>query len=235
MSQYADLPGTSGNVPSSPNDASMQLVGDLDLWCRHRPNTVWGTGQYLFTMYGPAGGYGISVISNTLTLLLGAPGANFINSDTNINTLLGNSQEGWVRIRYDQDTGSGNYGCQFYYLAGSTINPDPSDFTKIGATITGTSVVQGASTNAPVVGGLTTTSNLRAGRYMEVRVYDGFADAGGTLVYNPNFTCSGPARKGQGSFVDPVSGLTVTMNGTAAITGGCGRYKGPISMIDGFL
>jgi len=203
-----NLPGTVGSYASTPDNAALDIVGDIDL--RADVNlTTWQQQTRFIAKYNTTGnqrGYALGVQSNGQLLMLWS--TNGVNELTAFSTVsLNNAGRLAVRATLDVDNGAAGNTVTFY--TAPTID---GLWTQLG-----TPIVQGgvtsifSNTAVAEVGSLSAgTINLAPEFVYAAEIRNGI---NGAAVANPNFSAQ-PA--GTGSFVD-AAGRTWTMNGSAAI------------------
>lgn len=217
---YLDLPGASGAYASVPDDASLDITGDIDLQGK----------IFLTDIDSPPGGNGHTVVSKWKTstsqrsYILEVVGGNlrvrwstdgtavlFEASTAALGTVVSDGDWIWVRGTLDVDDGSGNHVVTFY-TGGSGDTPS---WSQLGTAVTtaGTTSIFAGSFGVEV--GTQDDNNpgwMLEGGVGHVTIKDGI---GGTTVLDADFTNHWTGRT---SFIeDSANAHTVTINGTAEI------------------
>jgi hypothetical protein len=206
--------GASGSYASTPDNAALDIVGDIDL----RADVTlanWNTGVFRtllakYTAVGSQKSYGLA-INNTgkLAIFWSSTGANDLESDSTINPTPASTGRLAVRAFLDVNNGAAGNTATFY-TAPTIAGP----WTQLGAPVVLAGVTSIFSSTSILEVGSDTSGTLDrlTGTVHSVEVYN----TAGTVVANPNFSAQ-PA--GTLVFVDG-AGRTWTVNGTAAIVAG---------------
>lgn len=210
------MAGTSGNYANTPDNAALDITGDIDLRADISMDdwTPSGT-QVLISKWGAGGtrSYLFQVTSTGLLEL--AWTSNGTNSSLSDSTIPIPVTEGRLCVRgtLDVDNGASGRTVTFYY--GPTID---GPWTQLGAaviTATATTIFSGSSPVEIGTQSLGTTS-IFTGVVHAAKILNGI---GGTEVANPDFDAQ---TAGTTSFADS-AGRTWTVQGTASIISGrCG-------------
>jgi hypothetical protein len=208
------LPGTSGAYASTPDHASLDITGDIDLRAEVTP-ADWtpAASETLVAKWNVTGNqrsYLFQITSTGLLRLITSPDGSEANailrdSDTAVTPPVSGGLS--VRATLDVNDGAGNKVTRFY-----TGPTDAGPWTQLGATSTaagttsifvGTAAVEVGASSAGTIERLTGTVD-------KAEIRNGID---GTVVANPDFT----ARvAGATSFVDS-TGKTWTVNGAASL------------------
>jgi hypothetical protein len=207
------LPGASGDYASTPNHASLQITGDLDLRADVAlDDYATGSSQSLITKWLDAATRSYRLRINTtgfLSLVWSTTGANFIIRTSTVPVPVVNGQRIAVRVQLDVDNGAGGHTVTFA-TAPSLAGPWSTLGTPV---ITAGTTSVAATTAAMGIGAANDgTFEVAAGEIFAAQARDGLE---GTVVANPDFTVQ---AHGAGSFVDS-TGKTWTINGNAEIIG----------------
>lgn len=216
-SQFSSLslPGVAGSYASTPDNAALDIVGDVDLRA-DAALTSWASGssQQLVGKYNTVGNqrsYRLGITGTGLIQMLWSP--NGVN-DLPLNSTVAVTPDPVtgrlaVRATLDVDNGAGGHTATFY--TSSTID---GTWTQLGAPVIGAGTTSIFSGTAVGEAGSRDAgqANLAVGRIYAVEILTGI---GGSAVANPRFMDQ-PA--GTTSFVD-AAGRTWTINGTAVILG----------------
>lgn len=202
---YVQLPGSSGNYASTPDAASLDITGDIDIAAKIASDD-WtpAADSYVIAKYTVTGNQRsyalILTTTGTLALQWSADGTTSITKNSTANlAALANGAVKWVRATLDVDNGAAGNTTRFY------TSDDGVTWTQLGAdvvTATATSIF--ASTAVLEIGSRNAgTSDFFAGKFFEGWVKTGI---GGTAVARPIATVTG---------VSDATPLTWTVNGTA--------------------
>lgn len=212
---YLGLPGTSGNYASAPDNAALDITGDLDLRIDCMAND-WTPASLagLMGKYGTAGNrsYRFSVTtSGTLQFVWSANGTAVTTVTSTVAPTLTNGERVQLRVAFDVNNGASGNTATFYTRATGLLRSH-TGWTQLGDPVVTASTTSIFSGNATLLIGSFTdgTVNLLDGRVYAAAVYSGIA---GTEKFYVDFT-KGPAYAT--SLVDEASGLTVTINQSGA-------------------
>lgn len=183
---------------TTPDHASLDILGDLDIRALVNPDAGWGTAVN-FTILAKRNTAGTSGQAYKLDHFESA-GSNFLQLAWNVNTtteIVVNSTDetdfltgaAWVRATLDVDNGAGGYEVKFY-TSSDPIDTDPASVTwaQLGTTITGGATTSIQNTASPVTLGAYDLDDGGANRfigrfhYAEIR-----SGIGGTVVADPDF------------------------------------------------
>ncbi len=203
------LTGASGNYASTPDAASLDIVGDIDLrvrvnmddWTPAAESTLIAK----YTATGNQRSYALAVTATGALILRWSEDGTALKSSTStvVNTYT-NGTTHWVRAILDVDNGAAGNTARFY------TSEDGTTWTQLGAdvvTATATSIF--ASTAVLELGSQTGgTVNRLAGKIYRAQVLSGIA---GTAVASPIASVSSNG-------VTDATPLTWTVQGTAFIS-----------------
>lgn len=196
----------SGNS-STPDHASLDIIGDIDLEVEIRLDdwTPFSIETFL-TKWDAAGNqrsywFGINA-SGTLLVQWSTNGTNEISKSSSTSPVIPANGRLALRVTIDVDNGAAGNDVKFY--TAPDIN---GTWTQLGTTVTTAGVTSIHSGTAPLRIGDTMNGNIFA-----ARVLQGIA---GTVVANPDFSAQ---AVGITSFVD-AAGKTWTINSPAKIAG----------------
>jgi hypothetical protein len=196
------LPGVSGAYASTPDHASLDITGDIDIRVEYAV-TGSGSNQTLLSKWAASQQSYMARLGifGTTDMVWSTTGANSL-SDTEVPT----TSVSCLRLTLDVDNGASGRTIT-YYQANTLDGP----FTQFGQDTTAgvTSIFAGT---APLELGSRNggTAELFTGRITRAEVRDGI---NGTVVANPDFRNVAP---GTTSFADS-TGKTWTINGSAAV------------------
>jgi hypothetical protein len=204
---YLQLPGSSGNTATTPDAASLDIVGDIDLrakvalddWTPAAESTIIAK----YTATGNQRSYALAVTAGgNLILRWSEDGTVEKTATSSVATGVTDGAVKWVRATMDVDNGSSNAAIVFY------TSDDGTTWTQLGATqLNGATTSIFASTAVLELGGRTVgTTQLLAGKIFQAQVLSGIA---GTSVAHPIAT---------NSTLSDATPLTWTINGTAFLS-----------------
>jgi hypothetical protein len=202
---YVYLPGVSGNYLSVPDEAALDITGDIDLRVRVAVDD-WTPAAItqLIAKYGTVGQYSYALRLNTTGTLqvLYSTNGTTIGAFTQSSVAVSASDGAvlWVRAAIDVDNGSGGADCLYY------TSSDGVTWTQLGVTRTVASTISlFAGTDAVTVGSRGTIEPA-AGKFYRAQVLDGI-DGTTVLDVDTSVISSGSAT----SFT-AATGQTVTIN-----------------------
>lgn len=208
------LPGASGSYASTPDNAALDILGDIDL--RADVTAVdWtpATATTLVDKRGAAGqrSYRLEINTNgTISMMWSNDGTTIITDSSTVAPTVVDGARLAVRATLDVDNGAAGHTTTFY-TAPTAAGP----WTQLGAQVITAGVTSIFNSTAPAEVGAFNggTSDVFSGIVYSAQILNGIA---GTEVANPNFSAQ---AAGTTSFVD-AAGRTWTLNGSAAIVGG---------------
>lgn len=202
---YVTLPGTTGNVVSTPDSASLDITGDVELVARIAPTDYSnGAEQRIISKRdgAPRGNYEIHLTATAAVTFSCNDGA---KEGTSTATLpYGNGVVSWLKVTKNTSTGV----IRFYHATDQTS--EPTSWTQLGADVAAGTGALVAGTDSLWLGGIGTSFSPFGGRILRAIVRNGID---GTTVadFNPNLYSTG-------STFTSTDGRVYTLNGTAAIT-----------------
>jgi len=207
------LPGLAGSYASTPDNAALDIVGDIDL---RAEVSGWTAGVYhpLIHKWNDTinqASYGFSIDTNSTLILIWTTlgtGASSINHSSTVTVPFVNGQRGAVRATLDVNNGAAGHTVVFY--TAPTID---GPWVQLGASVVTGGVTSIFSGSAPVEIGTYNvgTGGPWSGTVQAAQIRN---NIDGTVVANPVFWQD--AATGAGSFADS-AGRTWTVNGTAKI------------------
>jgi hypothetical protein len=209
---YVYLPGVASNYMSVPDEAALDITGDIDIRVQVAMDD-WTSGSsygliakfsdvgdnrgYMLRYFGSAGSGRLRFDYST-----DGTGATYggANSDASIN--LANGDVTWVRVTVDVNNGAGGADVKFYKSA------DAVSWTQIGSTQTIGSTISLYSSSANVnVGSFQDgAGNPAAGRFYRAQVFNGI---NGTKVLDVDTSV---ITSGSATSFNALTGQTVTIN-----------------------
>lgn len=204
---YLHLPGASGDYASTPDAASLDIVGDIDLrvkvalddWTPAAESTLIAK----YTATGNQRSYALAVTATGALIFRWSEDGTAESSETSSATVsASNGASIWVRATMDVDNGGGDAAVNFY------TSTDGSTWTALGAEqLVGATTSIFASTAVLELGAQTGgTVNRLAGKIFQAQVLSGIA---GTSVANPIASLTA---------LDDATPLTWTVQGNAYLS-----------------
>ena len=212
-SPFLDLPGNAGDRVTTPDDAALDITGDIDI----RVDATllnWATGSVipLLGKYNPntnQRSYRLVVgTTGLLSLVWSTTGANFIEAPSTMSPPVTPTGRRAVRAVLDVDNGAGGNTATFYY-ADTIAGP----WTQLGEPVVTSGTTSIFNSTSPLEVGHLSNHVFPApeGRFHAVEVRTGID---GALAAAPDFTAQ---TIGTSSFTDG-AGRMWTVNGGASIT-----------------
>lgn len=211
-STHADFLGTAGNKITTPDNAALDITGDIDIRFDFRPDSWNGGTEYeLFGKWNTTGNqrswYITGGSTGVFTLHWSSTGSNDLTAVSTVNGLDSPDLRQSFRITLDVDNGAGGYTVTFY--RSDSIDGTWEQFDQIVTTAGTTSIF--SSTAVVEIGDLASIAgNPFSGVVFAFQILNGIA---GTAVANPDFTAQ---TDGATSFAD-AAGRTWTTGGVAVI------------------
>ncbi|MGW5467679.1 hypothetical protein [Streptomyces chartreusis] len=223
-SAHADFFGTAGNKITTPDNAALDITGDIDIRFDFQPDS-WnvGTEYELLGKWNTTGNqrswYITGGSTGVFTLHWSSTGSNDLSAVSTVNGMDAPDLRQAFRITLDVNNGSGGYTVTFY--RSDTIDGTWEQYDQVVTTSGTTSIF--SSTAQVEVGDLASLSNSPfSGRFYEIRILNGI---GGSEVANPDFTAQ---DVGDTSFAD-TAGRTWTLAGGALLRNRQIRFYGEIT------
>jgi len=184
---WLSMPGTGGSYASTPDHASLDIVGDLDLRAEIAA-TDWtpSAAQSIVSKYGSSGSQSYRLRITTagnLEFMWSNNGTAVLSAVSTATPIVSNGNTLAVRATIDVDNGSSGRTVRFYTSASIT-----GTWTQLGSAVTTAGVTTIFSSSALVeIGSVTTGTEPFAGKIFKVQIRNGID---GTIVANPDFTNS---------------------------------------------
>lgn len=206
---FVYLPGTAGNYVSTPDAASLDIVGDIDIRARIAADDWTPAAEdYIIAKYTTTGNqrsYALTIdTTGVLNLRWSNDGTAALSTASTVATGFTDGSTHWIRATMDVDDGGGNKVTNFY------TSEDGSTWTQLGATVTaaGTTSIF-ASTAVLEIGSSTAgTASQFAGKFFQGSVLSGI---GGTSV-------AAPIASAASGTVTDATPRTWTLQGTAYVS-----------------
>jgi hypothetical protein len=207
------LDGVSNGRASTPDQAALDITGDLDVrvaaapadWSPSTPQTF--AAKWVTT--GNQRSWTTRLETNGRLVLFWSPdGATSLSAASTVAPAINDGQPLWVRYTIDVDNGAAGRTIRFY------TSTDGVGWTQLGADVVQAGVTSIFNSTADVtIGAYNNGASERfAGRIFSAEIRNGIA---GTIVASPNFAAQ---TAGTTSFVDS-TGKTWTIVAPATITG----------------
>ena len=209
--EFLDWPGDNGgnyvyctNVTSNrmtaPNEAGLQITGDIDLRA-HLAHDTWNaaTQQYLISRIGGSGNfaYALDMTGTSLRFLYSTTGSNLLNRSQAISVVA--RQPKWVRVTVQPSLG------EFKFFT----SDDGVTYTQIGATQTISPFTIFAGVGFIGIGGDSFGGGVVAGKMYRAQVFSGVS---GTKVLDVDTSV---ITTGAATSFTALTGQTVTINRSA--------------------
>ena len=218
LASVLTVPGISGNTATTPDNAALDITGDIDIRFDGEPADGWATGasfRILVSKWGlngiqdpnlsyRFGMYPTGLLQFAWSTTGSGGGINAFDSTAAVPIASGRLA---VRVTVSVNNGAGGKTATFY--TAPTID---GPWTQLGAAITSGGTTSFASTNSLLILGFDDDGSQEPfiGKIYAAQVRNGI---NGTIVANPNFTNKAP---GTTSFTDS-AGRVWTIGGSAAI------------------
>jgi hypothetical protein len=203
------LPGVTSNFLSVPDEAALDITGDIDIRVQVSMDDWTPAAESTFVSKRAGAGersYNLA-ITTAGALVLGwtENGTDFLAATSTSSTSVADGTVKWVRVTLDVDNGASGYDAKFF------LSDDGSTWTQLGTTITGgatTSIF--ASSIAVRIGERTSATNPAAGKFYRAQVFNGI-DGTKVLDVDTSVLTSGAATT-----FTALTGQTVTINRSTA-------------------
>ncbi len=210
------LPGVSGGYASTPDNAALDIVGDIDLRIDLTPNSWTGTQDGLlgkWTTGTNQRSYLLTLESNgrpRIWWTTGGTSGTQLTQTANVPVPISSGRLS-LRVTLDVNNGAGGHTATFYTAPGG-VGLSSGPWTQLGDPRIGAGVTSIFSGSAVLeIGSWSAgTAGVFPGQVHAAQVRNGIA---GAIVANPDFT---PQAAGTTNFVDS-AGRTWTVQGTASV------------------
>lgn len=226
---FLRLRGTGDGAASTPDHASLDITGDIDIRIDITPD-AWGDAGLArkYNTVGDQRSWGLRITGGLLELRW-SPNGTFASLLTKTSTAAVPTGDDRLAVRATLDVNNGAVGNTVaFYTAPTSAGP----WTQLGTSVvtagttsvhSGTATVEVGRTVGGTEGGF--TSDPFDGKVHSFELRSGIA---GTAVANPDFTALEP---GQATFVDG-AGRTWTVTPDASIDSSSVRFSGEIASIE---
>jgi hypothetical protein len=202
---YVYLPGVSGNFISVPDEAALDITGDIDIRVQVAMDDWTPAAEQTFVSKRAGAGtrsYNLaSTTAGALLLSWSENGTDFLTATSTVSTSVSDGTAKWIRATLDVDNGASGYDAKFF------LSDDGITWTQLGATVTGgaTTSIFSSSTSLRV-GERTGNTNPAAGKFYRAQVFNGI-DGTKVLDVDTSVITSGAATT-----FTALTGQTVTIN-----------------------
>jgi hypothetical protein len=202
---YVYLPGVAGNYLSVPDEAALDITGDIDIRVQVAMDD-WTPGAINVLLAKRAVSnfsYSLHVATTTglLSLSWTTDGSTILLVNSTVAPTVVDGAALWVRVTFDVNNGASGYDVKFFTSA------DGITWTQLGTTITGagaTSIFSGSSILE--VGGRNLGQNPATGKFYRAQIFNGI---NGTPVLDVDCT---QIVSGADTSFTALTGQTVTIN-----------------------
>ncbi|MEU4150829.1 hypothetical protein [Streptomyces sp. NPDC026659] len=224
-----DLPGATGDYASTPDDASLDVTGDIDIrfdatlsnWTDPQGDTSGLKNIELIAKLGasPQKSWMFAIRGYKLYFEWSADGSNVLSASSTIPLPAGPDTRMAVRVTLDVDNGASGNTVTFY-----TADTLSGTWVQLGDVVTqsGTTSIFNSTTALRIGDATAFVFGPAKGSVHAAQVRNGIA---GTVVANPDFSAQ---ASGATSFSDS-AGRTWTLAGNASITNRKVRFVGEVS------
>lgn len=207
---YANFPGSANSYMTTPDHATLDITGDLEVQVKVAPADWTPSGNNVFfakhtNLTPTSGGYNLVLLTTGVLQLQWSDGTSSLNKSSTVAVSFVDGTAHWVKATLDVNNGAAGHDVAFY------TSEDGQNWTQLGTTVTtaGTTSIAANATNL-TIGASTLAANLLTGKLYEIRIYNGIS---GTLVANPKFYDGVP---GATTVTDSLSKV-YTINGTGSV------------------
>lgn len=217
---YLNCTGASTSGAYTPDTASLDITGDIDLRARVAPTDWTPAGSSALVAKADLAGqfsYALGITTaGKLQLAWSTTGAlgTITAVDSTVAVSASDGDTRWVRATLDVDDGAGNRVVKFYTSTDDTHDHAAVTWTQLGATVStaGTTSIYAGSAVA-TVGLLSGGASMLTGKVYAAAILNGIA---GTVVANPDFTDGNRFTAGAASGID-AAGRTWTVSAPATL------------------
>lgn len=209
---YVYLPGGADNFMTVPDEAALDITGDIDLRVYAALDDWTTSSAALISKWLSSDnnrGYSLHVTaSGALVFYWSENGAVTLSETSTANLSVNDGDAKWVRVTLDVDDGAAGYQVAFYY------SDDGNTWTQLGATITGAGTTSIYSNSKPVAvgAGQSNSANQSTGKFYRAQILDGID---GTTVLDVD--CAQITAGAATSFT-ALTGQTVTINRSVSVS-----------------
>ena len=203
---YVYLPGVASNFLSVPDEAALDITGDIDIRVQVAMDD-WtpASGQRLVSKANgttPVWGYLLGLNTDgTLTFAYSTTGADLVQRTSTVATGMSDGAAKWVRATFDVNNGAAGHDVKFF------LSDDGVTWAQLGSTVTtaGT-VTMHVNANPLGIGAESTGAVAAAGKFYRSQIFNGID---GTKVLDVDTSL---ITTGATTTFTAVTGQTVTIN-----------------------
>jgi hypothetical protein len=207
---YVYLPGVASNYLSVPDEAALDITGDIDIRVQVAMDD-WtpSSTNVLISKYAASGtrSFIVQVLAaGTVQFVWSADGAANLSATSTAATALTDGSVKWVRVTLDVNNGASGNDVKFF------MSDDGVTFTQLGSTVTaaGVTSVFSGSANVNVGSHTNGASNVATGKFYRAQILNGI-DGTKVLDVDTSVLTSGAATT-----FTALTGQTVTINRSTA-------------------
>lgn len=237
---YLWLPGTAGNYASAPDEAALDITGDIDIRLDiAAPSYTPASPSSILSKYLPTGNqrsWYVELRANgELAFLWSIDGTAVLSKVATVDPTDVVADDSRVQLRVYMDATTGTV--TFEYRTDGVIN-SVIGWLPLGTPVTGSATSIFAGTASVDFGGLNAgTSTLFGGNYYRVQIYDGID---GTLVFDADFTNKLAYTTSDLDTLEAETGQVVTINRSATgyksvVVYGDGNRSAFVTAIDDYF
>jgi hypothetical protein len=202
---YVYLPGVASNFLSVPDEAALDITGDIDIRAQVALDDWTPSATQLILSKlnntGDQRSYTVNIrTTGVVRLSWSTDGAGTVNADSTVAPTVADGAALWVRATLDVDNGASGYDVKFF------TSSDGVTWTQLGTTVTGVGVTSIFASTTAVRLGQDFGSTVMAGKVHRAQILNGI---GGTPVLDVD--CSQIGAGSATSFT-ALTGQTVTVN-----------------------
>jgi hypothetical protein len=209
---YVYLPGVAGNYLSVPDEAALDITGDIDIRVQVAMDdwTPAATSTFISKRLSTGDQRSFSMGINTTGILnfqWSIDGTAPLNArSATVTTGISDGQTKWVRATLDVDNGSSGNDVKFF------LSDDGATWTQLGTTVTTAGVTSIHSGTAPVTLGTTQPSiDMLAGKVYRAQIYSDLTETNKVLDVDTSVITTGAATT-----FTALTGQTVTISRSTA-------------------
>lgn len=209
---FLRLPGVAGNYASVPDEAALDITGDIDV--RARLSSSWSPPSPAIVLSKDGGGsnrtWAFAVMpAGGLRLETFADGSTVNTFASTASVPFSAGEVGWVRAVLDADDGAGGAVVRFYTSTDYDPDSETGTWTQLGAdrTLGSTTSLYNSTADVEVGARSSGASNVLAGTVARAQLFDGID---GTKVLDVDFT----GQADGADAITAVTGQTVTVSST---------------------
>jgi hypothetical protein len=202
---YVYLPGVASNFLSVPDEAALDITGDIDIRAQVALDDWTPSATQLILSKlnntGDQRSYTVNIrTTGVVRLSWSTDGAGTVNADSTVAPTVADGAALWVRATLDVDNGASGYDVKFF------TSSDGVTWTQLGTTVTGVGVTSIFASTTAVRLGQDFGSTVMAGKFYRAQVLNGID---GTTVLD--IDCDA-ITSGSATTFTALTGQTVTIN-----------------------